>query len=102
MISVRKVQDNPQVISTNRHILQGWMELKDVTWNAKSRNLTGTASVIGGEPFVIVVANNGAKALKLEANGAKAELSAHPVAGLNRVTLSTAENTEVKWTLSYE
>ncbi len=102
MISVRKAQDNPQVISTNRHVLQGWMELKDVIWDAKSRTLTGTASVIGGEPFEIVVADNGAKALKLKANGAKAELSAHPVAGLSRLTLSAAENTEVKWTLSYE
>ncbi|MBT8038267.1 MAG: hypothetical protein KJO21_12050 [Verrucomicrobiae bacterium] len=102
MVSVRKVQGHPQVISTNRHILQGWVELKDVRWNAKSRILAGTASVIGGEPFEIVVADNEAKALKLEAKGAKADLSAHPVAGLSRLTLSAAENTEVLWSLQYE
>ncbi|MFK7909833.1 MAG: hypothetical protein AB8F34_04440 [Akkermansiaceae bacterium] len=102
MISVRKVQDHPQVISTNRHILQGWMELKNVSWDAKSRTLSGTASVIGGEPFEIVVANNGAKAAKLNASGAEAELSAHKVAGLSRLTLSAAANTEVKWSLQCE
>lgn len=37
MISVRKVQSHPQVISTNRHILQGWVEMKDVRWDAENR-----------------------------------------------------------------
>lgn len=101
MISVRKAQDHPQVISTNRHILQGWVDLKDVLWNKESSTLTATASVIGGEPFQIVVADNNAKALKLEATGAEAELSAHTVEGLSLLTLSTSENTEVKWELKY-
>ncbi len=99
MISVRKAVNHPQVISTNRHVLQGWMELKDVSWDAKTKTLSGTASVIGGEPFQIVVANNGAKAVKLNATGAEAKLSAHKVEGLSRLILSTDKNTEVKWTL---
>jgi hypothetical protein len=101
MISVRNAQAHPQVLSTNRHILQGWVELKDVRWDPESRTLDGTARVIGGEPFQIVVANNGAKAIKLEANGAEVVLAAHPVAGLSRLTLSASTNAEVEWTLSY-
>lgn len=102
MISVRKVLTHPQVLSTNRHILQGWVEMKNVRWDPESRTLAGTASVIGGEPFEIVVANNGAKPLKLEADGGEIELKAHTVAGLNRLTLSVAANTELKWRLKYE
>lgn len=102
MISVRKVQSHPQVISTNRHILQGWVEMKDVRWDAETSTLSGTASVIGGEPFGIVVADNGAKALTLEVDGGKAELEPHPVNGLNRLILSTAVNTDVKWKLKYQ
>ncbi|MFP6879295.1 MAG: hypothetical protein VCA37_20875 [Roseibacillus sp.] len=102
MISVRNAQAHPQVLSTNRHILQGWVELKDVRWDPESRTLDGTARVIGGEPFQIVVANNGAKAIKLEANGAEVVLAAHPVAGLSRLTLSASTNAEVEWTLSYK
>ncbi|MBT8043926.1 MAG: hypothetical protein KJO79_03155, partial [Verrucomicrobiae bacterium] len=101
MISVRKVQDHPQVVSTNRHILQGWMELKGVSWNAKTTTLSGTASVIGGEPFQIVVANNGSNAVKLTATGAEAKLTAHKVDGLSRLTLTAATNTEVKWQLKF-
>ncbi len=102
MISVRKVQPHPQVVSTNRHILQGWVEMKDVRWDHETRALSGTANVIGGEPFKIVVADNGAKTLKLEADGGGAELEAHPVAGLSRLILSTPVNTEVKWKLKYK
>lgn len=102
MISVRKVQDHPQVVSTNRHILQGWVELKDVRWDAKSRTLSGAADVIGGEPFEISVANNGAKALKLNAKGAEAKLAAHKASGLSLLTLSAADNTEVEWSLSFK
>jgi hypothetical protein len=58
--------------------------------------------VIGGEPFQIVVADNGGKAVRLEAIGAAAELAAHPVAGLSRLTFSAADNTDVKWSLICE
>ena len=102
MISLRKVQPYPQVLSTNRHILQGWLELKDVRWDPESRTLSGTASVIGGEPFQIVVANNGAVALELDADAGVAKLEGHSVAGLSRLTLSAPANSDVKWLLKYQ
>jgi hypothetical protein len=59
MVSVRKVQDNPQVVSTNRHIMQGMKECHNVAWSAKKKTLIGTVDVIGGEDFVLTVACNG-------------------------------------------
>ena len=76
MVSLRKVQPNPQVISTDRHILQGWVDLADVRWDAKTRTLSGTAHVIGGDPFKIVIADNGAKPTGADAKGGRAELEA--------------------------
>ena len=102
MVSLRKATPFPQVISTNRHILQGWVDLKDVRWDAKTKTLSGTAKVIGGDPFTIVVANNAFKVLKAEAKGGKCELTPHPVASLSCLTLSAAANTDVQWTLKYE
>jgi hypothetical protein len=102
MISVRKVRPHPQVLSTNRHILQGWVDLQDVRWDPEARTLGGTARVIGGEPFQVVVAHNGAQTLQVEAMGAEAELAAHPDGGLSRLTLSAPANAEVKWRLSCE
>jgi hypothetical protein len=87
----------PQVISTDRHILQGWVDLADVRWDPEARTLQGTAKVIGGEPFKLVVANNGNEALKADAGEAEAALAPHPSAGLSRLTLFCATSMDVDW-----
>jgi hypothetical protein len=102
MVSLRKAQPHPQVISTDRHVLQGWVDLADVRWDAATKTLSGTAHVIGGEPFKIVVADNGAKAMKAEAEGGRSELKPHPTAGLSCLTLSAEADADVRWVLKYQ
>jgi len=102
MISLRKVLSHPQVISTNRHVFQGWVDLADVRWDTDTRTLNGTAHVIGGEPFKIVVAENGVRTLEAAAKGARSELKPHPVAGLSSLILSAPANIDVEWKLKYE
>jgi hypothetical protein len=65
MLSIRKVEKHPQVLSTNRHIMQGCLDLSDVKWSGNT--LSGKAKLIGGEPFKIVIALNGYRAENLEA-----------------------------------
>jgi hypothetical protein len=102
MISLRKVEPNPQVVSTNRHLLQGWVDLTDVTWNAATQTLSGTARVIGGEPFHIAIAHNGAKPATASATGGGSELKAHPANGLGTLVLTAKETTDVKWSVKYQ
>jgi hypothetical protein len=102
MISVRKAEPNPQVVSTDRHLLQGWVDLTNVCWGAAGKTLSGTAHVIGGEPFKIAIAHNGAKPLKAQATGGAAKLEAHAAQGLGSLVLTAKENTDVKWSLQYE
>ncbi len=103
MISLRKVQDHPQVLSTNRHILQGWVDLENVKWNDATGQLSGTAQVVGGEAFRIVVANNGRTPTSVNAEGATARLEPH-VAGeeLSVIVLVRDSNGDVEWRLSHE
>jgi len=61
MVSVRKVEAHPQVVSTNRHIMQGMMECHEVRWSGQTNTLSGKVDVVGGEAFVLVVAGNGRK-----------------------------------------
>ena len=75
MLSIRKVQPNPQVLSTNRHVLQGWVDLANVKWDGREHSLSGVARVIGGEPFKIVVAGNGSAVTKATALGGRAKLN---------------------------
>jgi len=102
MVSLRKVQPYPQVLSTDRHILQGWVELANVRWDPDKKTLSGTAEVIGGEPFTIVVANNGHKALETITTRVESAVTPHSAAGLSCLTLSAADNAEVKWGLKYK
>ncbi|MCX6968514.1 MAG: hypothetical protein NTZ46_12210 [Verrucomicrobia bacterium] len=103
MFSVRKAQPNPQVLSTNRHLLQGWVELSDVHWDAARRRLTGKANVIAGEPLKIVLANGGLKPATATATGAEAKLETHPADGdLAVLVLDRPENGQVSWGVEYQ
>jgi hypothetical protein len=102
MISLRKVQSNPQVLSTDRHLLQGWVDLSNVAWDSQSKTLKGTAHVIGGEPFKVVVADNDAHFDKADAKGATFTVTPHLVDGLRYLTLTSATTAEVEWQLQYK
>ena len=101
MLSVRTVRQTPQVLSTSRHVLQGWVDLADVKWDGKAKCLSGVAKVIGGEPFKIVVACNGHKAAKVSAQAAQARIEKHAEKGLVQVVLERPDNGDVAWKLDW-
>jgi len=101
MLSIRKVQPNPQVLSTNRHVLQGWVDLSNIQWNSSGHYLSGVASVIGGEPFKIVVAGNGLAASKATASGGRVKLYKNRADGLVEIILERADNGEVSWNINF-
>ena len=102
MVSLRKVQPNPQVVSTDRHLLQGWVDLSEVYWNAQSKTLSGKAHAIGGEPLKIVVADNKANFVKADVKGATCAVTPHAVEGLRCLTITSVATAEVNWVLNYE
>jgi hypothetical protein len=98
MISVRRVLDRPQVLSTDRHLLQGWVDLEDVKWDAKKKSLQGTAKVIGGETFRIVLAGNGTELTKVSVDQGTATLESHPASEELRIlAINAPETTDVTW-----
>ena len=103
MLSIRKVQSNPQVLSTDRHVLQGWVDLADVKWDAASKKLSGVARVIGGEPFRIVLAGNGRKPLRASAGNTLARLEQHPVGGeFTTLVMERKDNGATNWSVEFE
>lgn len=103
MYSVRKVQAVPQLLSTNRHILQGWMDTKDLQWNKSRKALSGKASVIAGEPFRLVIASNNWKLVNVTAVGATAKWENHPSGdNLKVLVIESAETKDVSWSIIYK
>jgi len=102
MISLRKVKGNPQVISTDRHLLQGWVDLNDISWDPKNKQLSGKAKTIAGEPFKITIAGNGCKAISAETKGALVELRPYKEGDLSEVIITSKTNKNVVWKVKYE
>jgi hypothetical protein len=59
VMSVHAVENHPQILSTDRHLLQGYVELSDIKWDAAAKTLKGKAQLVEGEPMTITVAPNG-------------------------------------------
>ncbi len=58
MFRVTRAANHPQVVSTTRHLLQGWMDVADETWNAASRTLSGVAKHLAAKTTESVVLAN--------------------------------------------
>ncbi len=100
MISLHRVQQNPQVISSDRHVLQGWVELSGVKWNPREKTLAGSARVIAGEPLNFVIARNGVDLATAEAARGKISLAAHADhRELVLMTIVSDVTDDVPWTL---
>jgi hypothetical protein len=103
MVSVRKVQPQPQLLSTDRHFLQGWVELSNVAWHQASLQLEGQADLVGGEPLKIILANNGYRAKQVSVNKGTARLA--PTAATDDTTaviLESDQKASLTWTVTYE
>ncbi|MEA3287876.1 MAG: hypothetical protein U9Q77_10960, partial [Candidatus Marinimicrobia bacterium] len=104
MISVHKVEDVPQWISTDRHILQGYVDMPDKpVWNSATKTLSGKSSLIEGESYSITIALN--TYYPVSANADDAELIIIPRKdnpALVDLKISTQENKDINWRISFE
>ncbi len=76
IMSVHEAKKFPQFISTNRHILQGYLDMtKYPEWHPQQKELTGTSKLIGDEVYKVVIAANGYKIKQCSASNAKCEIA---------------------------
>lgn len=103
MLSVHAVENNPQWLSTDRHIMQGYVDLvKKPEWNETKKTLSGTSSVIGGEPYRITLAVNGYIPQHVTATGATADIKVRANdKRLADVTLKVKGNRDVPWEITF-
>jgi len=104
MISIHSAEKNPQFISTNRHIMQGLVDMTGLpVWNESKKVLSGKSEVIGGEEYKVVIALNGFKPAKCSARNAKAKIEfIDKEKDLAVLSILSAKNTEVEWNISFK
>lgn len=55
VFSIREKTDRPQILSTNRHILQGWPDLAHVEWEVGGNQLFGESFVVKKDPYTMTL-----------------------------------------------
>lgn len=99
MMSVREAIHEPQVLSTNRHIMQGYLDLKNLVFD--QNQLSGASLVPKDEPYEMVIALNGKKPLSVSAENG---LATFIQTGTNQAKLilrTDQPNQWVKWKLLF-
>lgn len=93
--SVREVENNPQVLGTNRHIMCGMMELGNTNWDHRKKKLEFTADLIGGETMNITIAiPEGANYRVVDVKNDTAEVSFKQNGQYVIISASSAKNTK--------
>lgn len=110
VLAVRAVAQNPQLLSTSRHITQGLVDVTAERWDARRSELSGSGKVVGGDPYELRILTYSQRGTWKPAGvdvsagdraaGVKASMKVE--AGLTRVTVESALSREVRWTVRFE
>ncbi|MDX9880586.1 MAG: hypothetical protein RBS73_00880 [Prolixibacteraceae bacterium] len=102
MMSVHAKENNPQFLSTSRHIMQGMTDLKTCSWDASKNALNGVSEVVPGETYKVVIAANGYKVKSCKATGAKCSIiTVNVKAGLIELNIVAEKSTSIPWTVRF-
>ncbi len=118
MLAIREALDRPQILSSDRHLMQGLVDVLGCDWDATTRVLRGVVNVVGGEPYRLILATNGLTPAgsvtvdeMIERDIAKSSLPAiksmgtlrpsPDTPGIIEVTLNRPTNGPVAWELAF-
>jgi len=102
MMSIHKVEPNPQFISTDRHVMQGFVDFEKVPeWDASKNMLSGISKVIMDETYTVVLALNGYTIKDCTVEGADITYS-NVDKNICKLKVLAKENTSVEWNIYFK
>jgi hypothetical protein len=103
VIAVKPVSIHPQVISTNRHITQGIIDIKDEKWEGNT--LSGVSEIVGGDPYELRVispeGNPKWRLVKAYVEPKSVAASFNQDGDQIRVSLKSETSVKAKWRLEF-
>lgn len=103
IMAIHEVKEHPQLISTDRHIMQGYVDMVGCpVWDVESKTLSGVSKVISKEPYTITLAKNGytPKTCAVHQGTCQIELT-NQNNDMIEVTLNSEKNAEIGWTVHF-
>lgn len=103
LLVVREVEEEPVLLSTNRHLLPGVVDMDG--WKTDGTQIQATASIVGEDPWraqISLPAESRVRSFRILSGDAVGSAQVDPLTGLLTVELQAAENQEVLWEVELE
>ncbi len=103
VLTLVAAKDRPQLISTNRHITQGWVDLVDFNYDEKTNTCNGVSQVIGNDTYEIRFAfprDKNSRIKKAKAEDLETVVNNHQ--GWATVRFTSPKSKKVAWTVVFE
>jgi hypothetical protein len=102
MLSVHEVIGHPQFISTNRHIMQGYVDLHKIAWDGGNKSLSGESDVPKDEEYTIIIAGNGYKPVSCRAEKAESSIRVlNEKENLSALSIKSRRSGKIPWTITF-
>ena len=109
VIAIREELDRPQLLSTNRHLTQGAIEVEDIFWDEENKKLSGISQLVKDDDYQLVLtlpanmdfikADVSDKAVFCEGFKDDPDVDRYNTVKIN---LKSPENKKVEWSVSYK
>jgi len=103
-LTLLEAKNRPQLISTSRHITQGWIDLKELAYDTNLQTFRGKSSVIKNDPYELRFVFP-RKGMPLRIKAAKVKGQAAEVRnfqGWATVSFTPSSTTDVLWDVTFE
>jgi hypothetical protein len=107
VLTLLPASDRIQLVSTNRHITQGWVDLKSLTSGSGGKSFAGKSKIIKNDPYELHFAFPRAKNFVIKTARARSASGPLPVKTANHqgwatVRIESPRTTEVSWDVEFE
>lgn len=106
VLTLQVQEDHPQLVSTSRHLTQGWIDLVAQRYNATNNSYQGKSKVIKNDPYELRFAFPRNQNFVIKSAAARSAAGSLPVRISNHQGWATVEfnsprTTEVSWNVSF-
>lgn len=103
IMSVHTVENHPQFISTNRHIMQGFIDMKECNWDDNNKKLQGVSETIANDTYEIIIASNGKEPINAKSSSGRITYKIiDKENGLIKLSILNKKNTTTRWSLTFK
>lgn len=102
VLTLLPMADEPQLISTSRHLTQGWVDLLEQSYSAKTNSYRGRSKVIKDDPYQLrFVFPRGKNFAIKEASAGELPVKINNHQGWATIEFTSPRTTELAWNVSF-